>query len=270
MKECRKIYKYNLRKKILGREMHNIFKSTIGILGGMGPETTVDFFSRIIKICEKDYSCKKDEDFPKIVIVSVPIPPVVEKIEREKELLSISKEGIKNLVAANVDFIAIPCNTIHLYFEKLKKFSKVPLLNIVEEVSKKAREEGFRKVGIMATKTTIKSGLYASYLKKFGIQTIVPNEDEIDEIAKIIHDVEKGDILDKDKNKLKEIASKLEERGAEAVILGCTELPIVLKQEECKTKLLDSTQILAEATVKKALQYPPVLAFSIYKKRKIK
>jgi len=233
----------------------HLFKSTIGILGGMGPETTADFFKRVIKICEKEYNCTKDEDFPKIVIVSVPIPPVVEKVEREEELLKVAKEGIRNIVSAGADFIAIPCNTIHIYFEKLQKFSSIPLLNIVEEVAKVAKEKGYKKLGIMATKTTIDKKLYNGYLQKFGIEVITPTQEQILEVAKVIHDVERGEILDSDKEKLKEIAKSLENRGADAIILGCTELPIVLKQENCDTKLLDSTQILAEATVKRATQY---------------
>jgi aspartate racemase len=233
----------------------HIFKSTIGILGGMGPETTADFFTRVIKICEKEYNCTKDEDFPKIVIVSVPIPPVVEKIEREEELLRLAKEGIKNLISAGADFIAIPCNTIHIYFEKLQSFSKVPLLNIVDEVAKFAKEKSYKKLGVMATKTTIDNKLYDKYLKKFGIEVITPTTEQIFEIAKIIHNVERGKILSEDKEKLREIAKSLENKGADAVVLGCTELPIILKQEDCTTKLLDSTQILAEATVKRATQY---------------
>jgi aspartate racemase len=233
----------------------HLFKSTIGILGGMGPETTADFFKRVIKICEKEYNCTKDGDFPKIVIVSVPIPPVVEKVEREEELLKVAKEGIRNIVSAGADFIAIPCNMIHIYFEKLQKFSSIPLLNIVEEVAKVAKEKGYKKLGIMATKTTIDKKLYNGYLQKFGIEVITPTREQILEIAKVIHDVERGEILNSDKEKLKEIVKSLENRGADAVILGCTELPIVLKQEDCDTKLLDSTQILAEATVKRATQY---------------
>jgi len=172
-----------------------------------------------------------------------------------KLIICCAKEGIKNLISAGADFIAIPCNTIHIYFEMLQSFSKVPLLNIVDEVAKFAKEKSYKKLGVMATKTTIDNKLYDKYLKKFGIEVITPTTEQIFEIAKIIHNVERGKILSEDKEKLREIAKSLENKGADAVVLGCTELPIVLKQEDCTTKLLDSTQILAEATVKRATQY---------------
>jgi aspartate racemase len=230
------------------------FKKTIGILGGMGPETTVDFFRRLVKICESKYNCKHDEDFPKIVIITAPIPLVVEKINDEKLLLQMLSEGIKNLIAAGSNFISIPCNTVHYYFDEMQKFSSIPILNIVDETARRAKEQGYKKVGILATRTTIEKNLYKKFLDRYGIETINPNDDEIEKISEAIYNIEQGKLLETNLNKLKKVMKNLEERGAEAVILGCTELPILIKQEDCETKVLDTTQILAERTIEHSVQ----------------
>jgi aspartate racemase len=220
----------------------------------MGPETTADFFSRLLKICENKYDCKHDEDFPKIIIVSLPIPPVVERIEDENLLLQMLRDGIKNLISAGANFISIPCNTVHYYFEEMQKFSSISILNIIEETIKKTKEEGYNKVGILATKTTIEKNLFGKFSGKYGITILNPSEDEIDKISEVIYNVEKGKILETDLNTLREIMKNLENKGAEAVVLGCTELPILAKQEDCKIKILDTTQILAEKTVEYSIQ----------------
>ena len=179
------------------------FKKTIGVLGGMGPETTVDFFSRLIKICEGKYGCRHDEDFPRIVVLTLPIPPVVERIESNGVLLQMLTEGIGKLISAGADFISIPCNTVHFYFDEMQRFSSVPILNIIEETVKRAKKEGCKKIGILATRTTIEKNLFGKYSNKYGIKMINPTEEEIDEISEIIYDIERGKLLKADLDKLK-------------------------------------------------------------------
>ena len=235
-------------KKVINMKKIIMNKKIIGILGGMGPESTAMFYQSVIQQCQKQYGAQYDEDYPEIFIYNLPIPNVVEGIKKPSKILPILIRGIKKLEYIGVDFIAIPCNTVQYFYDNLRKSISVSLLNIVEETAKKIKSENYKRVGLLATITTIENKIYERILTKFGIKTIAPEEQN--KVTKIILNILAGKKLESDKLELMKIIGNMKQSGAEAIILGCTDIPALLTQKDINIELFDSIEILAEATVK--------------------
>ncbi|CAB50281.1 cysteate racemase [Pyrococcus abyssi] len=224
----------------------------IGILGGMGPLATVEMFKRIV---EKT-PAKKDQDHPKIIIFNNPQIPdrtafILGKGEDPRpELIKTAKK----LEECGADFIIMPCNTAHAFIEDIRKAIRIPIISMIEETAKKVKELGFKKVGLLATTGTIASGVYEKEFSKYGIEVLIPREDEQEEVMKGIYDGVKAGNLELGKELLIKIARKLEERGAECIIAGCTEVSVVLSEKDLKVPLIDPMDVIAEAAVKVALE----------------
>ncbi len=221
-------------------------RKTIGILGGMGPEASADMYSKIIRFCQLKYKARLDEDYPPMVIYNLPAPQMINGVKDEERLLYALIEGIGKLENAGADFIVIACNTVHYFLPKLKEFSKVPILSIIEEVSKRVKKSRFKKVGLLATETTVKENLYKNELDKYGIEQMVPDDKSQEKVQKIIRDVIAGDMKRENVTLLKSIIRKFKIDGSEAVILGCTDLPIILNENNSNIVIFDSTNILSE------------------------
>jgi aspartate racemase len=227
-------------------------KKVIGVLGGMGPESTAIFYHELIIQCQKQYGAQYDEDYPEIFIYNLPIPNVVEGLKNPKKTLPVLVKGAKKMESIGVDFLVMPCNTAHYFFNWIKKDVSIPFLSIIEETAKKVKSKKYKKVGLLATETTIKYKIYEKVFDEYGIEIVVPKEQ--DKVTKIILNILAGRKLDKDKNELKKIIEKLKNNGAEAIILGCTDLPILLKPEEIDLETFDTVEVLAESTIKYAVK----------------
>jgi len=227
-------------------------KKIVGILGGMGPEATADFFLEIIKLTP----AKKDEDHLHIIIDNNPqIPDRTEAILKGgKSPLPALQKAAQNLERAGADFIVIPCNTAHYFFDEIKKVVNIPLLHMMREVSKEIKERfpEVKKVGLLSTSATARIGLYQNELEKEKIMVISPKEKEQEEVMKAINLI-KGGEYSNSKGILKKIGEKLLLRGAELLVLGCTEIPLVLKQNDFLHPVVDAGYVLAKAAVKEAL-----------------
>ena len=228
-------------------------KKIIGILGGMGPESTILFYQEIIKQCQKQYGAKYDSDYPEIFIYNLPIPDVVEELNNTKNVLAVLIKGIKKLQSIGVDFIVMPCNTTHYFYEDLRKEISIPFLSIIENVARKAISKKYKKVGLLATETTVKNKIYNENFNKYGIELVLPSEQS--RLTKIIKNILAGEKSEKDKVELKIIINELINKGAEAIILGCTDIPILLRKEDLNIEVIDSIEVLAKATVKYAIDY---------------
>ena len=220
---------------------------TIGVLGGVGPSATADFYMELRKEAQTKYNAKLNEDFPAIYIYNLPLPYVVGG-GTNRRVLSFLLAGIKKLDSWKPDLIAIPCNTANIFFREMKKSVKAQLLNIVEETLKDVNRSAFKKVGLLATSETIKDKLYAS--KK--VKIIAPSKEDQQIIDKIVLRINAGNQTKKDKEKILKIIAKFEKNGINAIICGCTEIPLILKQEDTKCTLFNSTTILARAAIKMA------------------
>ncbi len=224
----------------------------IGILGGMGPEATVDLFYKIIKFTPVE----KDQDHLRIIIDNNPkIPDRTAAILRKGEdPLPALQKTAKNLEKAGVDFIIIPCNTAHHFLSSIQESVRIPVLNMIEETAKETRKgiPQIRKVGLLASIGVYKTKIYHQHFKKFNIEVISPGEKDKEEVMKVIYAIKAGDLSEEIKRNILKIAQKLIDKGAEAIIAGCTEIPLILKEGDVSAPLIDPTQILAKVAVQKA------------------
>ena len=223
-------------------------RKMVGILGGMGPEATVSLFNRIV---EKTPALR-DQDHIKIIIYNNPtIPDRTQSILHDgKSPLPMLKQGARFLERSGADFIAIPCNSAHYYLDKIRGSVNIPVMDMINETALIIREN---KVGLLATDGTVQIGLYHKACINRGIEIITPSMDEQKRVMQVIYDVKAG----KDKLPLKreiaELLGNLQKRGAEALVLGCTELSLVLTQSEDGLPVYDALDILAQTIVKEAL-----------------
>lgn len=223
----------------------------IGVVGGMGPDATVDLFQKIVS----KTLAEKDQDHHKLLIYNNPQIP-----DRTAAILGNGKDPLPELIKtaqklekAGADFLVIPCNTAHYYYKDLNKEIGIEIINMIEEVAKKVDyNNNIKKVGLMGTKGVIKSKIYHKELNEFDIEVIQPDEKNMDKIMEIIYAIKSGKQDKKRQNILTEIALDLIDKGAEGLILGCTELPLLFAKDNFNYPLFISQDVLAEKAVEKA------------------
>ncbi|MBA7534884.1 Aspartate racemase [subsurface metagenome] len=224
----------------------------IGILGGMGPEATIDLFYKIIK----STPAEKDQDHLRIIIDNNPKIPdrTTAILGKGEDLLPALRETAKNLEKAGADFIIIPCNTAHYFLSSIQKSVRIPVLNMIEEAAKETQQRisPIQKVGLLASIGVYKTKIYHQQFEKFNIEVIYPEEKDKGEVMKAIYAVKAGNLSEGIKRNIIKIAQKLIDKGAEAIIAGCTEIPLILKEGDVAVPLIDPTQVLAKAAVQKA------------------
>ena len=224
----------------------------IGILGGMGPEATIDLFYKIIKFTPAE----KDQDHLRIIIDNNPKIPdrTAAILGKGEDPLPALQETARNLEKAGADFIIIPCNTAHYFLSSIQKSVKIPVINMIEETAKETQQRTpqIQKVGLLASIGTYKTEIYHQYFKKFNIEVISPEEKDKKEVMKVIYAVKAGNLSDVIKKDILKIAQKLIDIGAEAIITGCTEIPLILKEGDVLVPIIDPTQVLAEVAIQKA------------------
>jgi len=204
---------------------------TIGIIGGMGPEATADIYMRIIRIYQEEYGAVLDQDFPTILIYSLPIPDVVESVESRKVTEEMINDAITKLESIGAELIIIVCISAYSFTDIKPKVSEL----IKREI------KPFSKVGLLSTTIT------AQTFK--DLKLIQLNNDEQKELTQVIINILSGKKFEIDKNIIKRLINNLAERGAEAVIIGCTDLPLIINQKDTSTKLINVNDILARYVV---------------------
>jgi aspartate racemase len=220
---------------------------TIGILGGMGPEGTAELYLKIIKIFQKEYGAVYDADFPEMVIVNLPIPDVVEDSKEEMEVATMLITGAKKLETAGADFIAMPCNTATYFLPAMQKAVSVPILSILKETADEVRRQGIQKVGVIGTEMTIGKDTYGKVLE--NITQLVPKIEEQKRTTQVIMNILAGKKNDEDRKFLLDLIKNLKVQGAEKVILGCTDLPLLVTKNP---DTIDTIEVLARAVVREA------------------
>jgi aspartate racemase len=222
-------------------------KMRAGIVGGLGPETSCEFCLNINHRLRRLSRCQPD-----LVIENIAVPLEVEesmiKGRTSSELLALLQKAVVRLNRSEADFIAIPCNTVHVFIDQLRQVSKKPILSIIEECANECKKRGVSNVGILATTKTVKSRLYTDILESAGIRVITPSGCEQKEISRIILRIIDGKAEEKDKGFMLRIISDFSAKGAEAVILGCTDLQIMIK-ESC-LPIIDSCAVLEDCVVR--------------------
>lgn len=221
----------------------------IGIIGGVGPQATQFIYSKIIELSQTKYGAKNNDDFPHIVIESVPVPDLISdtsQIETAKEMFI---KSTKSLTQADATRICIASNTAHILLGKLKANTDVEFISMIELVAEKCAASKFKKVGLLGSPVLIKSGLYETALGKRGIKLVSPTEKETEIADSIIRDVLAGRNSSDKKQAYVEAMNNIFDRGAQTIILGCTELPLALNYEALGDKTISSDEVLAEGIV---------------------
>lgn len=216
----------------------------IGVLGGIGPEATVEFYKKLIKKLQKKGLIKSNRDFPQIIINSIPAPELIYAKISDKELQPYV-HGLKELDKFKVDFIVMVCNTIHLYYDKLQKEINTPLLDLREEVKRTVGNKGIKSTLILGTPNMISQDLY----KFKDVKSFTPNKTEINQLSGAIFNFNIGIEKEKQVQKVRSICETYMKKGAETVILGCTEFSIMLGKENFSK--INTIDVLVDATIKK-------------------
>ncbi len=218
----------------------------IGILGGISYKSTIEYYERILRT---NYEKNMDYYYPEVVIFSLDFQKFTDfENENDKDkYIEYIMEGINSLEKAGVEFILMAANSPHAVFEELERQSNVPLLSIVKVTAEKAKQEGMKKLLLLGIKFTMQSSFYQDACKRLGIVVIVPTEDEQDDINRIIfEELVIGIFNNESKIKLLEIIGKYKVDG---VILGCTELPLILNQKDTDAKLFNTMKIHVKAAL---------------------
>lgn len=227
---------------------------TVGIIGGLGPETTSEFYLDLVFSCQK----KDRTHRPAIIISSVPLPYEIEEDAISKNVgiercLPFLIEETKRLEKAGTDFIVMPCNSLHIFINQIRNAVKIPVMSIVEETVKFLKKNNFKKVGIVSTSATIKNKLYESAFENNGIAYEAPDDFQQAKMGKFIFNLVKGQQNNRDREELIGIINSFEKKDIDCVILACTDLQLLIPKHPT-LKIFDTMKILADATVEKILE----------------
>jgi aspartate racemase len=222
---------------------------TIGIIGGLTWHSTADYYRLINQQINEKFG---GVEAGKIILYSVNFSEIKVLTENNnwESIAAIIKEIARKLEAAGADCILIGANTMHKIADEVQAVIQIPLIHIAEETAKIISAKGFKKVALLGTKYTMHLDFYTKKLAANGITTIIPGEEDIAYINNAIYtEMGKGLFLAETKGRFIQIINKLQQSGAEAVILGCTEIPILIKQDDVVVPVLDTTAIHVSAAV---------------------
>ena len=230
-------------------------KKTIGILGGMGPEATAYFFELIIK---KTKAEKDQEHIPVIIYANPGVPErTAAVLGKGPSPLPKLVEGARVLKEAGADFIVMPCVTAHHFYNEMLREVKVNFLNLVDETVLYAlrKNPGLKKAGLVASTGTLRARLFHEAFGREGVEIVEPAEKEQERVMEAIfgkQGVKAGHTSGKSREAILDVAKALIGRGAEAIIAGCTEVPLVLEAGDIEVPLIEPLQILAEVSIRMA------------------
>lgn len=229
-------------------------RKTIGILGGMGPEASAYFYGLLIKLAHRKYGAVQDTDFPPILIYNLPLFGFDETGITDKELVKKQLlEGVKKLESAGSDFIIIACNTVHSFYDLMQQSINIPILSIINETVNETISRGYKSVGVLSSESTNKMGLYSEKLRERGITVIDISAIDQDQLNKIILHVMAGQSGISDTTVAMGIINNLISKGAEAIILGCTELPLAIDQSASSVPVLNSNEIIVDRALSESM-----------------
>lgn len=222
----------------------------IGIIGGIGPESTVDYYKLIIGAFHKKQAAL---GYPEIIIYSANLSSLM-KILEAKDWENLTEWLLEKVVAlhkAGAEFAVIGSNTPHIVFDKVSSRSPIPMLSIIDETRKNAQKRGFKKLGLLGTRFTMESDFFRKPFEDNKMAVVVPEKEDQQLIHhRLFSEIELGIIKDSTREELLSIVKKMIDRHSiDAMILGCTELPLILNKDEFGIPFLNTTSIHAESIV---------------------
>jgi len=220
---------------------------TVGVIGGLGPLATLDFFDRVLK---RTRAVKEQEHLRLIIDNNTKIPDRNAFMRGEGRspgpALAASAKGLE---VAGAEVIVMACNTTHIWESEIRAAISVPFLSIVAETTAVVADLRPEAVGVLAVDACLKGGLYQDALRKAGIKPLLLSEDSQRTFMDLIYRIKSGDTGETVKRAMVTLARRLEAQGAEAIIAGCTEIPIVLSADDIDGELVSSTDVLVERTI---------------------
>lgn len=228
----------------------------IGLIGGLGPEATVDYYKEIIRAFSRDNA---DLNYPEIIVYSVNMSEFIGlmKLKEYNKAASFLLEKLEALKRAGADFAAITANTPHLLFDELERKSPLQLISIVEATSMEAVNRKLKRPGLYGTGFTMNASFYPEVFKRSNMEVIMPDEAEKEIInQKLFSEIEHGIFKDETRKLLIDIIQKMkDEKQIDSIILGCTEFPLILNEPEyCGIPVLNTTQIHVNKIVEACLK----------------
>ncbi len=225
---------------------------TAGVLGGMGPEATVDFMAKVIALTD----ASRDQDHLRMLVDHNPHVP-----NRQDAILAggddpgpVLAAMAAGLEAGGADFLVIPCNTAYVFEDEILAATHIPLISIigVSVAAAQERAPGAERIGVLATDGCLQSGIYQAGLDAAGLAAELPTSEELRALMALIKTIKGGKQTQATGREMAALAEALASRGAGAIIAGCTEIPLVLDEGAVSVPLVSSTDALAEITVKLA------------------
>jgi len=234
---------------------------TVGIIGGVGPETTAEFYLAVVFGCSE--RMRHREHRPSILIASIPLPYGVEedlllRATGGERYISYLQGAARTLQKGGADFIVMPCNTLHLYIEEIREAVHVPVLSIVEETAKFLQRKGISRVGILATPMSLQGKLYETALAAAGIEQVVPDEFEQAKMGRMILSIVQNRHDNRDRLEIQKVVEGFARQGVENVILACTDLQLLIPQHP-SLQIFDTMQIFADVVIERCFPSPEII-----------
>lgn len=227
----------------------------LGVIGGMGPEATAYFYEEVI---EHTVAARDQDHIDMVIISQASMPDRTGAILSgdPSRLLSVMRADAQALESLGCAHIAIPCNTSHYFFDTIQGFTKVPIIHMPREAVREAVERGgVRRIGVMATVGTIKTGVYRKEIEAAGAEQVVPSEEREADVMSIIYDDVKAG-RDVDMHKFGRVMTEFYREGCDAVLLACTELSVIKRDHDIPDICIDAMDALVrESIVRSGAQY---------------
>ena len=218
---------------------------TIGLIGGITPQSTIMYYEVLNELAAKEFGAKHS---CKVIINALDFGEISRlQTEGRWDLLdTIMVDAAKSLEQAGAGLIVICANTMHLCIDAITKKVKIPVIHIAEATAQNIVQQNIKKVALLGTKYTMEKPFFKDILKTYGVETIIPNESDRDIIHNVIYDeLSKGLMLDASKTGYLKIIENLEQQGVEGIVLGCTEIPLLINQDDLAIPVFDTTTIHA-------------------------
>ncbi len=225
-------------------------KIILGVFGGMGPEATADFYHEIVQLTPAE----TDQEHIPTLIYSLPqVPDRMASIQnQDPAIVPYLVEGVTRLENAGASFIAIPCNTVHYYYDYMQEAVSIPIIHMIRETVNEVKQNfpDLETVGLLATTGTLESRLYEEELVKNGYRVIIPDDSiETEMVMKAVFGIKAGSDKQVSEDLLAEAGNQVINKGAELIVLGCTEIPLAFNPARVDVPVVNATQVLAERSI---------------------
>ncbi len=225
-------------------------KQIIGVIGGMGPQASAEFYRLLIEGAKRDFGARNNDDFPEILLDSLPVPDFLSDTKMMEVAAGMLEDRVRRLTSYGVSAITMACNTACILADRLQRQTSVPFISVVDEVVRKVVREN-SPVLLLATPTSLRLGLYQLQLARYGVPFVVPNPEDFQELEFIVRGVLEGGDRQKLMHKLVKLTERyVEKEHIEGIVLGCTELPLVFPSHY-RLPAYSSLSILAESILKR-------------------